>query len=146
MYWDLCHFVSSLWWLSIMWARAARSRVFLVGHLTTLSVSRLYSVGFIGGGSQWNVNWKGKPKYSEKIRHNATLSTRHSTWPDMGSIPGRRSGKPETNRLLCDTPVTTCCLVHVYWCFGNGRTWRNVGEHYQVTRRHFSEDFTFSRR
>jgi hypothetical protein len=29
----------------------------------------------------------------------ATLSTTNPTWPDPGSIPGRRGGKPATNRL-----------------------------------------------
>jgi hypothetical protein len=38
---------------------------------------------------------KGKPKYSEKTCPSATLSTPNPTWPD----PGRRGGKPATNRL-----------------------------------------------
>jgi hypothetical protein len=29
----------------------------------------------------------------------ATLSTTIPTWPDPGSSPGRRDGKPATNRL-----------------------------------------------
>jgi hypothetical protein len=29
----------------------------------------------------------------------ATLSTTNPTWSDPGSNPGRRGGKPETNRL-----------------------------------------------
>jgi hypothetical protein len=44
-------------------------------------------------------NWQGKPKYSEKTRPSATLSTTNLTWPDPGSNPGRRGGKPATNRL-----------------------------------------------
>jgi hypothetical protein len=36
-----------------------------------------------------------EPKYSEKTCRSATLSTTNPTWPD----PGRRSGKPATNRL-----------------------------------------------
>jgi hypothetical protein len=30
----------------------------------------------------WNDYWQGKPKYSEKTRPSATLSTTHPTWPD----------------------------------------------------------------
>jgi hypothetical protein len=40
-----------------------------------------------------------KPKYSEKTYPSATLSTTNTTWPDPGSNPGRRGGKPATNRL-----------------------------------------------
>jgi hypothetical protein len=32
-----------------------------------------------------------------------TLSTTNPTWPDLGSIPGRRGGKPATNRLSYGT-------------------------------------------
>jgi hypothetical protein len=42
----------------------------------------------------WNENWQGKPKYSEKTCPSAILSTTNPTWPD----PGRRGGKPATNR------------------------------------------------
>jgi hypothetical protein len=51
----------------------------------------------------WNEGWQGKPKYSEKTCPSATLSTTNPTWPDPGSNPGRRSGKPETNCLSYDT-------------------------------------------
>jgi hypothetical protein len=47
----------------------------------------------------WNEDWQGKPKYSEKTYPNATLSTTNPTWLDPGSNPGRRGGKPVTNRL-----------------------------------------------
>jgi hypothetical protein len=43
--------------------------------------------------------WQGKPKYSEKTCSSATLSTTNPTWRDPGSNPGRRGGKPATNRL-----------------------------------------------
>jgi hypothetical protein len=43
--------------------------------------------------------WQGKPKYSEKTFPSATLSTTNSTWSDPVSNPGRRCGKPATNRL-----------------------------------------------
>jgi hypothetical protein len=47
----------------------------------------------------WNEDWQGKPKYSEKTCPSANLSTTFHTWPDPGSNPGRRGGKPATNRL-----------------------------------------------
>jgi hypothetical protein len=48
----------------------------------------------------WNEDWRGKPKYSEKKNcPSATLSTRNLTWPEPGGNPGRRGGKPATNRL-----------------------------------------------
>jgi hypothetical protein len=53
--------------------------------------------------SSWNEDWQGKPKHSEKTCSSATLSTTNPTWPDLGSNPGRRSGKPATNRLSYGT-------------------------------------------
>jgi hypothetical protein len=53
--------------------------------------------------SWWNEDWQGKPKYSEKTCPSATLSTTNPTWPDLRSNPGRRSGKPATNRLSYGT-------------------------------------------
>jgi hypothetical protein len=69
----------------------------------------------------WNEDWRGKPKYSEKTctsatfflfglwgywhyshswpSHSATLSTTNPTCLDAGLNPGRRGGKPATNRL-----------------------------------------------
>jgi hypothetical protein len=47
----------------------------------------------------WNKDWQGKPKYSEKTYPSATLSTTNPTWPGPGLNPGRRGGKPATNRL-----------------------------------------------
>jgi hypothetical protein len=45
----------------------------------------------------WN-DWQGKPKYSEKTCPSAALSTTIPTCcPDAN--PGRRGGKPATNRL-----------------------------------------------
>jgi hypothetical protein len=49
--------------------------------------------------SQWNAYWQGKPKYSEKTCPITTFSTTNPTWPDPGLNPGRRRGKPATNRL-----------------------------------------------
>jgi hypothetical protein len=55
--------------------------------------------------------------YSEETCPSATLSTTNPTLLDLGSIPGRRSGKPATNRLNCGTGeapryFSTSC---VYW-------------------------------
>jgi hypothetical protein len=64
--------------------------------------------------SQWNANWQGKPKYSEKTCSSATLSITNPTWPGLGSNPGRRSWKPATNRLSYGTAL----LVLQYWKIG----------------------------
>jgi hypothetical protein len=60
----------------------------------------------------WNEDWQGRPKYSEKTR---PLSTTNPTCPDPGSNPGRRGGKPATNRLsygaASSLPNSSCCLV-----------------------------------
>jgi hypothetical protein len=37
--------------------------------------------------------------YSEKTCPGDTLSTANPTWPDPGLNPGRRGGKPATNRF-----------------------------------------------
>jgi hypothetical protein len=47
----------------------------------------------------WNDDWQGIAKYSEKTCPSATLSTTNLTWLDPGLNPGRRGGKPATNRL-----------------------------------------------
>jgi hypothetical protein len=49
----------------------------------------------------WSNRWnacQGKPEYSEKTCPSAALFTADPTWPDLGSNPGRRGGKPATNR------------------------------------------------
>jgi hypothetical protein len=72
--------------------------------------------------SWWNENWQGKPKYSEKTSPSATLCTTNPTWPDLGSNPGRRGGKPATNHLSYGTAnlrfikragsfLTTCMII-----------------------------------
>jgi hypothetical protein len=48
--------------------------------------------------SRWNENWQRKPKYSEETYR--TWFTTNPTWPDLGSNPGRRCGRPATNRLV----------------------------------------------
>jgi hypothetical protein len=55
--------------------------------------------------NQWNENWQGKPKYLEKTCLSATLPTTNPTWPDPRSKPGRRHGKPTTNRLSYGTAL-----------------------------------------
>jgi hypothetical protein len=49
--------------------------------------------------SRCNENWQGKPKYSEKTCLSDTLYTVNPILPYLGSNPGRRGGKPGTNRL-----------------------------------------------
>jgi hypothetical protein len=55
------------------------------------------------GSIWWNENWQEKPKYSEKTCRNATFFNTNPICPDLGSNPGRRSGKPATNRLSYGT-------------------------------------------
>jgi hypothetical protein len=60
--------------------------------------------------SLWIKNWQGKSKYSEKTCPSSTLSTINPTWPDLTSNPGRRGGKPATNRLSYGTAhLMTAC-------------------------------------
>jgi hypothetical protein len=73
--------------------------------------------------SRWNKNCQGKPKYSEKTCPSTTLPTTNPTWPDLGSNPGRRGGKPANNRLSYGTACVLCFVVWtvlydypVYWC------------------------------
>jgi hypothetical protein len=66
-----------------------------VGHLLAYCTCP----GWLWGWRIWWNHWQGKPKYSEKTCPNATLSTTNPTWPDPGSNPGRRGGKPATNRF-----------------------------------------------
>jgi hypothetical protein len=57
--------------------------------------------------SRWNEDWQGNPKYSEKTCPSPTLSTTNPTRPDPGSNPGRRGGKPATNRLSYGVAIST---------------------------------------
>jgi hypothetical protein len=60
----------------------------------------------------WNEDWQGKPKCSEKTYPSATLSITNPTWPDPGSNPGRRGGKPASNRLsygAANSRITRIC-------------------------------------
>jgi hypothetical protein len=60
---------------------------------------------------QWNEDWQGKQKYSEKTCPSATLSTTNPTWPDPGLNPCRRGGKPATNRLSYGAALI-CIISH----------------------------------
>jgi hypothetical protein len=51
-----------------------------------------------------------KSKYWEKTCLNDTLSTTNPTWPEVGSNPGRRGGKPATNRLANMHGVDEKCI------------------------------------
>jgi hypothetical protein len=46
---------------------------------------------------EWEL--EGELKYSEKTCPIANFSTTKPMWPDLGSNPGRRGGKPATNRF-----------------------------------------------
>jgi hypothetical protein len=58
-----------------------------------------------------NENWQGKPKYSEKTCPSASMSTTNRTWPNLGSKPGRRRGKPATDHLSYGTNMSTCWFI-----------------------------------
>jgi hypothetical protein len=57
-------------------------------------------------------DWQGKPKYSEKTCPSAALSTINPTCcPDAN--PGRRCGKPGTNRMSYGTAVLMQLVVTI---------------------------------
>jgi hypothetical protein len=63
----------------------------------------------------WNEDWQGKPKYSEKTCPSVTFSTTNPTWLDPGSNPGRRGGKPATNRLSYGAVCVNRCSIILSW-------------------------------
>jgi hypothetical protein len=71
----------------------------------------------------WNEDWQGKPKFLEKTCPSATLSTTNPTWPDPGANPGRRGGKPATNRLSYDAARLSVCWL-LLRCLPYLRPWR----------------------
>jgi hypothetical protein len=75
-----------------------------VGH----SLAYCTCPGWLWGWRIWWNEWQGKPKYSEKICPEATLSTTNPTWPDPGLKPGHRGGKPATNRFSYDSAAGWC--------------------------------------
>jgi hypothetical protein len=66
-----------------------------VGHLLAYCTCPRW----LWGWRIWWNEWQGKLKYSEKTCPDATLSTTNPTWPVPGLNPGRRGGKPATNRF-----------------------------------------------
>jgi hypothetical protein len=66
-----------------------------VGHLLAYCTCP----GWLWGWRIWWNEWQRNPKYSEKTCPGATSSTTNPTWPDPGLNPGRRGGKPATNRF-----------------------------------------------
>jgi hypothetical protein len=58
--------------------------------------------------SNWWNDWQGQPNYTEKTCPSAALSTTNPTCcPDAN--PGRRGGKPATNRLSYGTASIISC-------------------------------------
>jgi hypothetical protein len=58
--------------------------------------------------SWWNVDWQGhKPKFlGGNLPQRHFCPSQNPTWPDPGLNPGRRGGKPATNRLSYGAAVT----------------------------------------
>jgi hypothetical protein len=73
--------------------------------------------------NRWN-DWQGKPKYSEKTCPSAALSTTNPACRPYAN-PGRRGGKPASNRWPKARPVTS-------------RIWSNSANHWTIAFRHFS--------
>jgi hypothetical protein len=59
---------------------------------------------------------RGNRSTRRKPAPRATLSTTNTTWPDPGSNPGRRGGKPATNRLSYGAALATACYYTLRWC------------------------------
>jgi hypothetical protein len=72
----------------------------IIFFCTALSVSEWWVWN-----SRWNENWQDKLKYSEKTCPTATLSTTNPTRSYLVSNPGRRGGRPATNRLSYGTAL-----------------------------------------
>jgi hypothetical protein len=50
--------------------------------------------------SRWNVDWEGKTEVlGENLPQRHFCPSQNPTWPDPGLNPGRRGGKPATDRL-----------------------------------------------
>jgi hypothetical protein len=61
--------------------------------------------------SRWNVDWQGKPKFSEKTCPSATFV--HHKIPHAQvrfRTPDRSGGKPATNRLSYGAAISSPCL------------------------------------
>jgi hypothetical protein len=81
--------------ICIVWGGVQTGSTRHVGHLSAYCTCP----GWLWRWRNWWNEWQGKPKYSEKTCPDATFSTTNPTWPDPGLNPGRRDGKPATNRF-----------------------------------------------
>jgi hypothetical protein len=74
--------------------------------LCIMTLSRLCRVD---GGTVTEYGAMGRIRNDTRETYpSATVSTTNPTLPDLGSNPGRRRGKPATNRLSCGTGL---CMV-----------------------------------
>jgi hypothetical protein len=78
---------------------------------TAATTGILYQPQMIGDGDCGEIDGmkigrQGKPKYSEKTCSSVTLSTTNPTCLDRVLNPGRRGGKPTTNRLSYGAATT----------------------------------------
>jgi hypothetical protein len=64
--------------------------------------------GVVGGMRIGTGNWSTRRKRVP----GATLSSKNPTWPAPGSNPGRRGGKPATNRLSYCAALSLSWLLH----------------------------------
>jgi hypothetical protein len=80
-----------------------------------------------------NKDWQGKPKYSEKTCPSATLSTTNPTWPEPGANPGRRGGKPATNRLSHGAALPNVMVVTAICSEGQRKTMKTLKSAYLVS-------------
>jgi hypothetical protein len=60
---------------------------------------------------------RGNLSTRRKTCPSATLSTTNPTWPDPGSNPGHRSGKPATNRLSYGAALLIVPLLSYTWIY-----------------------------
>jgi hypothetical protein len=78
------------------------------------------SPGWLWWWRNWWNDWQGKPKYSKKTCPSAALSTTNPTFcPDAN--PGRRGGKPASNRLSYGTAASRDSSAGIAVGYGAGR-------------------------
>jgi hypothetical protein len=82
----------------------------------------------------WNEDWQGKPKYSEKTYPSATLSTTNHTWPDPGANPGRRGGKPATNRFSYGAALLKMLVLSNFFPRNVSDIFLNISAHKRNTK------------
>jgi hypothetical protein len=58
--------------------------------------------------SLWNKNWQGKPEYSEKTCHIATLPTKYPICLEFASNRGRSGGKTASKCLSYGAAMKRC--------------------------------------